>query len=92
MKTIQGQPIGMDGANYSDTVFKQCEMIYTGQSGGNFTNCQFDACRWTFQGPALATMRFLKMIYGQGPEGQQMIESAFAQIRGSATISGVTLQ
>lgn len=80
-ETFHQSEHALDGNAYLACVFEGCTLIYRGYDGVTLTDCTFNACKWTFDGPASNTMRFLAGLYGL-PGGQELVEHTFASIRG----------
>lgn len=60
-KTLEGrQPI--DGMTFVDCEFKNAQLSFSGGTPPNFVNCRFTACRFVFEGPAAATVNFLRAM------------------------------
>ena len=87
------QQVMLSGEEYENCTFTRCQLVYTAGapvrlSGNTLTHCQF-----RFHGPAAHTMHFLRAMYhGLPPEGKQIVEKAFEQIRrppdGGAAFAG----
>ena len=80
-KTFDSQDVLLDGNEYINCTFNGCKIIFQGVKGVGLVNPTFDACQWSFDGPAGNTLAFLAMIYNRGRDGQRLVETVFAGIR-----------
>ena len=72
----------IDGNQYTECKFENCQMIYRGGDIPSIKSCHFNNCTWQFEEAAERTLVFMRLIYhGMGDNGPQMIESAFKTIR-----------
>ena len=79
-ETFNQDEHALDGNAYTGCTFQGCTLIYRGYDGVTLKDCTFNACKWTFDGPASNTMRFLAGLYGL-PGGQELVEHTFNSIR-----------
>jgi hypothetical protein len=78
----EGLRIRLDGNRYEHCTFTNCILEFAGTGPVEFSYNHLINCRWAFAGPAEKTIHFLISIYkGLGPEGAQMVEGLFEQIR-----------
>lgn len=79
-ETFSKDEHALDGNAYTACTFDGCTLIYRGFDGVTLKDCTFNGCKWTFDGPASNTMRFLAGLYGL-PGGHELVEHTFASIR-----------
>lgn len=60
-QTVTGR-VSLDGASFFNCDFTDCDLIYEGGLPPTLNNCRFNSARFTFQGPAGATLQFLKAM------------------------------
>ena len=82
-ETFQESEHTLDGNSYADCVFEGCTLIYRAYDGVTLKDCTFNSCKWTFEGAASNTMRFLSGLYAL-PGGKELVEHTFASIRSGA--------
>ncbi len=81
-QTFQDTTEILDGNQYIECTFNNCQIIYRGGAIPSIQGCQFNDCRWNFEEAAERTLQFMRAIYhGMGANGPQMIESAIDAIR-----------
>ena len=77
--------IVLDGIEYTDCVFDNCVIEYSGKGPVGLVGCSLNNCRWAFSGPAANTLAFLTdMYHNMGDFGQKMVEATFENIKKSA--------
>lgn len=76
-KKFTSTKIMLDGGTFENCTFKNCEIVYSGYLSVVLQDCTFDGCNFSFDGPAGATLQFMKGIYGAG--AQEIIENTFAE-------------
>ncbi len=80
--TFQGETILLDGREYEDCAFIECDLQYGGAGFVAFNKCRFDNCRWSFVDAASNTLHFMASLYhGLGEGGRNLIEDLFNSIR-----------
>lgn len=75
-----GQTINIDFANFSCCRFERCQLIYSGYGPYSFTDCEFVACNWGFEGPAANAIHLLQSINTM-PGGSNFVDEMIATIR-----------
>lgn len=60
-QTITGS-VSLDGNIFRNIDFRDCQLVYQGGIPPQFDNCRFDTASFTFQGPAGATLAFLRAM------------------------------
>ena len=72
----------IDGNQYTDCRFENCQMIYRGGEIPRINKCHFETCTWQFEDAAERTLLFMKFLYhGMGDGGKDLIESTINAIR-----------
>lgn len=81
-KTFRRQDIHLDGNQFELCIFIDCRIVYTAADTFSINGCTFTTCDWVFDGPAERTLYYLSALYrGLGPQGQELVETIFQQIR-----------
>ncbi len=80
-QAFDSQDVLLDGNEYINCTFNGCKIIFQGVKNIGLANPTFNACQWSFDGPAGNTLAFLAMIYSGGGDGQKLVETVFAGIR-----------
>ena len=86
LRTIKGESFGVqrilvDGKRFVNCNFPKTELVYRGEAGVSFENCNFAKLGGlTFDGPAAATINTLKNLYAV-PQFRPVIENTFKAIR-----------
>ncbi|MFP4036287.1 MAG: hypothetical protein ACLFUE_02070 [Desulfobacteraceae bacterium] len=81
-ETFEGQKILLDGNDYAECAFVDCDLRYGGSAPVSFDNCRFDNCGWSFVDAASNTLYFMASLYhGLGQGGRDLIEQLFESIR-----------
>jgi hypothetical protein len=84
-KRFDNQRIPLDGVRFVGCVFAESKLIFTATEPVSFDKCTFISCDWVFEGPALATLQFLAVMYdGLGLEGPHLVQSIFDSIKQGA--------
>lgn len=73
---FKNERVELDGQTWQFCEFQQCELVYRGGPMDLF-DCHFKGCRYTLEGPAGNTLKFLADMYRSG--GKAMIEQALEQ-------------
>lgn len=60
-QTLTGS-VALDGNVFRNIDFRDCQLIYEGGTPPQFDNCRFETASFTFQGPAGATLAFLRAM------------------------------
>lgn len=76
-QTIVDSVVHLDYADFSNTFFKNCKLIYGGGRPPSFVHCTFDGCEFIFEGKALNTMRFIGAIAKSGGGGDDLVVRQF---------------
>ncbi len=60
-KTLANATFSVEESFFLNCVLRECDLFY---SGGDFdwTNCQFENCRWHFRGPSGKTMQLMQTL------------------------------
>jgi len=81
-QTFTGEVVKIDGNKFEECSFVRCEVIYAGGERFGLSHCTFDACAFSLEGPALSTLNFMALLYGEGgSEGQAFIEDTFNKLK-----------
>ena len=83
MKSTGGMYINsqvhLDGQEFDSCTFHDCLVTYSGGPAPVMSNCVLQNCRWVFEGPAGATLQFLKSMYHGG--FKSVVDQLFDSIR-----------
>ena len=79
-KPFKKETVNLNGNQFDHCTFINCELIFNGVGSVGLTNCSFNHCRWTFQGPAADTVAFMKALYSMGGGGKDLIVQTFNDI------------
>lgn len=79
---FHGQRIQLDGQEFRSCIFEECEIVYSGAGGVVLDSNQFRDCRWTLEGPAASTLKFLSMLHESGGGFRELIENTIAAMTG----------
>ena len=72
----------IDGNQYTECRFENCQLIYRGGEIPRISQCHFENCTWQFEEAAERTLLFMKFLYlGMGTGGKDLIEATLAAIR-----------
>lgn len=83
-ETIANTTEVIDGNQYFEVRFENCQMVYRGGEIPTISSCHFENCKWQFEDAAERTLIFMKSLYhGMGPGGVDLIEATLAAIRQS---------
>lgn len=74
---ITDQVVHLDYAEYHDTLFRRCKLVYEGGRPPTLVGCVLDECEFIFDGPALNTVRFLKLLSEGGEGGAELVIKTF---------------
>ena len=77
---FRNKRITLSGNQFDECNFHDCEMVFTGVGSVSLTRNSFENCRWLFDGPSLATVRFMKALYAMGAERRALILSTFKEV------------
>ena len=80
-RTYENKKVELDGNEFHNCIFKNCEYIYRGRGGVKMESCTFQGTmNLTFWNQAGDTVQFLKLLYSQ--EGfRPFVENVFRFIR-----------
>ena len=78
-ETFTNETVFLDGNEYLNCTFTNCELIFSGTAGVTLQGINFNSCRWTFHGPAGTTINFMTALYQAGVT--DMLEQTFENIR-----------
>jgi hypothetical protein len=73
------ETVVLDGNEYFNCTFTNCELIFQGTDGVSLQGIAFNSCRWTFDGPAGLTINFMTALYQAGVT--DMLDQTFENIR-----------
>ena len=73
------ETVVLDGNEYLNCTFTNCELIFRGTDGVALHGIDFNGCRWTFEGPAGLTINFMTALYQAGVT--DLIDQTFENIR-----------
>ena len=72
----------LDGNEFADCKFDNCQLLYRGGVIPKVEGCQFNNCQWRFEDSAERTLVFMRQLYhGMGAGGKQLMESTMNYIR-----------
>jgi hypothetical protein len=81
-ETISNVTETIDGNQYVNCRFENCQLVFSGGELPTINSCHFDNCRWQFEEAAERTLLFMKNLYhGMGPGGVELIEATLNAIR-----------
>jgi len=81
-QTFEQMQVNLDGNQFERCTFIRCRIVYTAAGTFAIDGCTFTTCDWQFDGPAERTLYYLSALYrGLGPQGQELVEAIFRQIR-----------
>ena len=75
-ETFENKTVVIDGNSYQNCTFNSCTIEFRGVELPSLGGCHFAGCRWSFDGPAANTIRFLTALYGNG---DAMLQSVVQQ-------------
>jgi hypothetical protein len=73
------ETVVLDGNEYVNCTFTNCEIIFRGTNGVSLQGIAFNNCQWTFEGPAGLTIDFMTALYQAGVT--DMLDQTFENIR-----------
>ncbi len=71
-REFKEEEVEIGGKTYRDCAFRQCQMVYDGQSV-NLEDCELDGCNWSFVGPANNTLRIVAWLCDRSPEFREAL-------------------
>lgn len=78
-KELRGESIPLDGRRFERCHFVSCELIFSGTAPTELADCAFEACTWSFDGPAAATIEFVRNLAAAlGPDGEDLIRGTYS--------------
>jgi hypothetical protein len=77
----RNESVILDGNEFIDCKFHNCELIYRGGELPKLERCEFTQCSWKLDGAAKQTILFLRSIYHSGPGGKELVEGTLQHIR-----------
>ena len=77
--TFTNQLVVLDGNDYVNCSFTNCELVFRGTDTVSMNGFTADNCRWTFDGAAGLTLKFLSALYHGG--FSEMIDLTLENIR-----------
>lgn len=73
--------VTLDGNIFEQCHFRNCTLEFGGTGPVAMNGCEFENVKWSFVGPAGATLNFLAaMANDLGEGGRQIVEHTFMQI------------
>lgn len=82
--SYNGGRVKLDNNSFTQCTFTDVELEYSGTGPVELNACNFNNVKWIFSGPAENTLKFLQAMYsGMGEGGKQIVETTFANIKGS---------
>ena len=91
-KKFRNATMQLDGNTFKNCTFTNCKMVFSGYMPVGLENSTFNKVSWSFTGPALTTLGFMRALYaGGGSGGMELIENTLQAIRGEKPTSGQTL-
>jgi hypothetical protein len=79
-REFRKERVNLNGNDFDHCQFFECEMVFNGVGNVGLTNCGFNNCRWTFEGPAAATAAFMKALYSMDGGGRDLILATFKDV------------
>jgi hypothetical protein len=83
-KTFTGERVELTGSGFHGCTFKNCELVYRGESSPNFQDNNLIDTVFVFTDAAICTLYFLSNVYHAGRGGREVVEKTFEDIRQSA--------
>jgi hypothetical protein len=81
-ETISNATEIIDGNQYHDCRFENCQLVFRGGELPTINRCHFENCKWQFEDAAERTLLFMKSLYhGMGPGGVELIEATLSALR-----------
>ncbi len=80
---FRGKALVIDGNEYLGCKFENCTIVFCGAAPVVLDACTFEACQWSFDGPAARTAQFMAALYQMGGSAQMLIQRTL-QIPASA--------
>ena len=81
-QTFTGELVNIDNNKFEECSFVRCKVIYAGGERFGLLHCTFDACAFSFEGPAQNPLNFMALLYREGgSEGQKFVEDIFNQVK-----------
>lgn len=71
---MKGEVIVLDYADFRNTRFEQCKLVYRGGKPPTLINNDFIGCEWIFENEAENTLTFLQALIGGG--GEELVLNA----------------
>lgn len=83
-ETFRGEVIQLDGRQFENCIFVECEMRYSGGDAPALVGCNFGQCTWSFSAEAANTLAFLAGMYNGGMD--TLVESTFQSVKDSSFV------
>jgi hypothetical protein len=81
-EVFENRTVLIDGNEYVGCEFTTCTIEFRATARPQLINCHFAGCRWSFNGPAADTIRFLTALYSNGdPVLQAVVDQTLANVR-----------
>jgi hypothetical protein len=68
-RTFFDEEVAIDGNEFTDCLFNECNMHYAGGTAFFKGKCRFQKCQWSFSGAAHNTVLMLRYIHALPPVG-----------------------
>ena len=72
---FENQQVRLDGNEYNNCVFNSCTILYSGMGTVHLYECDFNNCKWQFDGPAANTINFLAGVYRMGGDFVRLVDT-----------------
>jgi hypothetical protein len=79
-KEFRNETINLNGNEFDHCQFDGCRMVFNGVGNVGLSNNNFKDCKWIFDGPAAATVAYMKALYGMGGDAQTMIIAMLEEV------------
>lgn len=86
-ETFSRQPVVLDGNEYTECVFNECEIMYAGADPPKLAACVFNDCHWKFYGGPARALLLLASMYSSGM--RDTVDRTIDNIRGSNRAFGI---
>lgn len=80
-ESFEHEEIRLDGNEYIDCEFHDCNLKFGGREEIILDSCVFDQCKWTFTEAAENTLGFLTALYHSGEGRKELVEQTFENIK-----------
>ena len=80
-KQFKDTTIFLDGVTLVECKLDSCTLVYAGTLPLKLEGNTLKDCRWSFSGPAAATIGFMTALYQMGGSAKDAVEATFNNIR-----------